>query len=84
MRISFRRWYVILLTIWACLALPGFLLGLLWFGWSGLKIPDYTYLHFIDIVVDLIGKAFLLSPLIAAPLGIKMSNNSSSEKSGTE
>ena len=63
-------WYKILLVAWLCLGLPGLVIG---YGMSGgtISAPDPRFTTAVGFLIWAIVWAFLVSPLLAAPWGIK-------------
>jgi hypothetical protein len=69
MRLGLREWYKTLLMIWVGLGLPGMVLG---FGFAGGRIEAPPAQESIDEFLIFVAIwLFFLSPVIAAPFGIK-------------
>jgi hypothetical protein len=69
-----KSWYKVLVLIWLITGLPVLILG---YGFSGrqFSLPDPEFMGVVDIAFWVIGWSFVLSPLIAAPFGLKRRHN---------
>ena len=65
-------WYKVLLLVWVVFGIPVLVLAY-GFGGGRFELPDPEYTHFVDMLGWGIGMALVLSPVLSAPFGIRLS-----------